>query len=118
MASKNLFLFWHPRLTVRALATLIRVWKHCQIASKSPWMPELLLPTFSRLFNLTALLLAQDKMENPCSGGLSQLSTHTQEYGISLQIPPLHFRYDPINVRIYCLCFSPLAASIGVTDFQ
>lgn len=57
-------------------------------------------PTFPRLFNLTVLLPAQDKMENPCSGGLSELSTHSQEYGISLQIPSAHYRYDPINVRI------------------
>ena len=35
-------------------------------------------PTFLRLFNLTVPLLAQDKMENPCSAGLSELSTHSQ----------------------------------------
>lgn len=61
--------------------------------------------TFSRLFNLTVLLLAQDKMENPCGGGLSEQSTHSQEYGISLQIPSAHFRYDPINLRICALPF-------------
>ena len=47
--SRNLPLFWHPSLTVRGLATLIRVWKHCQIAFKSLWMPELLLPNLPQI---------------------------------------------------------------------
>lgn len=42
---------------------------------------------FARLFNLTVPLLAGDKMEKPCSGGLSQVCTHSQEYRISPQIP-------------------------------
>lgn len=45
----NLLLFWHPPLTVRGPATLIRVWKHCQIAFKSLWMPELLLPNLPQI---------------------------------------------------------------------
>lgn len=61
-------------------------------------------PAFARLFNLTVPLPAGDKMEKPCGGGLSQVCTHSQEYRISPQIPPVHFRYDPINVRILCLC--------------
>lgn len=68
-------------------------------------------PAFARLFNLTVPLLAGDKMEKPCGGGLSQVCTHSQEYRISPQIPPVHFRYDPINVRILCLCLSRPAAT-------
>lgn len=95
--------------TLRAPATLIRVWKHCRIAFKSVWMPEPLLASLSpRLFNLTVLLLAQDKMENPCSGGLSGASTRSQEYRISPRIPSVHFRHDPINVRICAFAFHSL----------
>lgn len=64
-------------------------------------------PTFPRLFNLTVLLQAQDKMVNPCSGSLSEQSTHSLEYGISLQIPSAHFRCDPINARICVFHFHP-----------
>lgn len=75
-------------------------------------------PTFPGLFNLTVSLLTRDKMENPCSAGLSEFSTHSQVYRISLQILSLHTRYDPINVRIYCLCLSLPATSIKVKDFK
>lgn len=91
----------------RWLATLIRAWKRCQITFKSLWMPELLLPNPPRLFNLTVLLQVQDKMVNPCSGGLSERSTHSLEHGISLQIPSAHFRCDPITARICVFHFLP-----------
>lgn len=68
-------------------------------------------PAFARLFNLTVPLPAGDKMEKPCGGGLSQVCTHSQEYRISPRIPRVHFRYDPINVRILCLCLSRPAAT-------
>lgn len=108
MSALLLFKRQHPPLTARWLATLIRAWKRCQITFKSLWMPELLLPNLPRLFNLTVLLRAQDKMVNPCSGGLSERSTHSLEYGISLQIPPAHFRCDPITARICVFHFLPL----------
>lgn len=98
----------HPPLTERWLATFIRPWKRCQITFKSLYRClNYCSPTFPRLFNLTVLLQAQDKMVNPCSGGLSEQSTHSLEYGISLQIPSAHFRCDPINARICVFHFHP-----------
>lgn len=97
-----------PPLTESWLATLISPWKRCQITFKSLYgCLNYCSPTFPRLFNLTVLLQAQDKMVNPCSGGLSEQSTHSLEYGISLQIPSAHFRCDPINARICVFHFHP-----------
>lgn len=98
----------HPSLTERWLATLIRAWKCCQITFKSLYgYLNYCSSTFPGIFNLTVLLQAQDKMVNPRSGGLSEQSTHSLEYGISLQIPSAHFRCDPINARICVFHFHP-----------
>lgn len=116
MSSSSL-LFWHPAQRVNVphllecgaiVKLLLRAYgclNHCS-------------PTFPGLFNLTVPLLTRDKMENPCSAGLSELSTHSLVYKIPLQIPSLHTRYDPINVRIYCLCLSLPATSIKVKDLK
>lgn len=85
-----------------------RAWKPCQITFKSQYgCLSYCSPTFPRLFNLTVLSQAQDKMVNPCSGGLSEQSTDSLEYGISLQIPSAHLRCDPINARICVFHFHP-----------
>lgn len=116
MSSGNL-LFWRPSLTAD-LPHLLKYGSIVKLLLRAYGCQNYCSTTFPRLFNLIVLLLAQDKMENPCSGGLSELSTHAQEYGISLQIPSLHSRYDPINVRIYCLLRSPPSTSINDKDFK
>lgn len=115
--SRGNLLFWRPSLTAD-LPHLLKYGSIVKLLLRAYGCQNYCSTTFPRLFNLIVLLLAQDKMENPCSGGLSELSTHAQEYGISLQIPSLHSRYDPINVRIYCLLRSPPSTSINDKDFK
>lgn len=106
--------------TDRRRATLIKVWSHCQIAFRSLWMPELLLPQPSPDYSIS---------QSHCQLKIRWRIHAVQPYlnlAHTLRSMGFHYKflpctpgiYDPINVRICCFFLSLHTTSTNYKNLE